>query len=274
MKHITPFVQKLSIYTALSFTIGTSQGVVTQLIGGSLRNGNLDDISGAMQFDPPATTAIADTDANNTRASNSNSAANSSVTIPFWTAQRSVALDGGNAFFGFDDGTGTPITSAGDLGFLYNNGEVAGAVDLISDSFATGLLLDAGSIFTLSFQISTDDADSDVLSLPILTVGGSAIAADSIALSSITGTASTDGLTSITVSGADSFTTATAIFTLASAASDSVQLTFDNSSVVDSSGVDRASINNITLQVETVPEPSTAILGGLAALGLLRRRRS
>ncbi len=275
----------LAVLVVAAMATPSSAVLVTTstLIGGSTRNGDLQDISNAMQFDPPASTTPAITETGTgfsapgaTRAGNSNANAGANVTIPFWTAVRSVSNSGGNAFFGFDDGTGTPITGDGDIGFVYNNGETAGAVDLVHDAFSLGTVPLAGSIFTLSYDVATDDDDSDVISTPQLTIGGNLLSPSAIVLSGTSGTASASS-TSISLSGADSQTSVVATYTLtADALGDMIELTLDNASIVDSGGLDRAAIDDIVLvgTIVAVPEPglvSVALLS-LGCVGLIGRR--
>ncbi len=267
-------VKFLAFSVVACLVANASYAAPITLVGGALRNGNLDDISNATkngnatgEVDSPA-----DTDGDGTRAAISSSSVGARVSIPFWEARR-VSYPGGNSFFGFDNSTGTPlggVSATNDFAFLFNNG----GVDLIHDTLsAGGGSLSAGDVFTLTYDLGSDQADDNITNSVVFEASGSILVADSV-VATPPATVST-GVVSL--SGADGLTQITHVYTVPSSlATDDINIRFVNVGS-GSNGVNRAAIDNVSLSYSAVvPEPGTVPLSMLALTSLgaagMRRR--
>ena len=144
----------------------------------------------------------------------------------------------------------SPVPAALDTTFAALHSGVTATVDL-SDTF------DANTTYTLTFtQFRRDDIAGDEVTAKILTTGGTELASQTFA----------------TVAATDTFLTRTLVFDTADNAAGNGQAI--RLQLIDSSGgtvTPQAMVDNISLDASanpTAPEPSTAVLAGLALAGL------
>ncbi|WP_411847350.1 PEP-CTERM sorting domain-containing protein [Roseibacillus persicicus] len=179
-----------------------------------------------------------------------------SITISGWTFVRVSYSGGNNAFgldgnFGFDDATFEPANTGS--GQAFQNGNSNATIDLIADTINhTG---GAGDAFDLTYLLGSDSAGG--ISTATLTLDSGLASEQAI-------TFTTRSLAGTSRTGANTISESY----ISTGSYNTVDLTMR---LGNSSGSTRVLVDDVRLNV--IPEPSTALLGGLAFLGMLRRRR-